>query len=431
LSRSAEDDFLLEANNLEAIKAKSWGLELYFIVLYVILDWFFRQVAFTSLQGIWDELLFITIVGIWIYRSAVEGLRPRGSSILLPILLYGALMLFLFLINSPNDVVALEGIRVMLQYVFWFFLGYNLLFTRMQAKSLVDVFLLACTLVALYGIYQYLSGVEMPAGWVDSIETSITTRVFSIIGSPNILGSLMVLAMPAAFAMYFGSNQAFKKLVYAGLLLVMAACLVLTFSRGAWLAFILEAILLGLWVDKRILVAMVLLAVLTPALMPTVYDRLAYMTSPEYLASSERGGRLGRWDKALDYWQTSPAVGVGLGEFGGAVAARYYPEDSFYVDNWYLKVGTETGWLGLSATLLLFVIALRKARRSLDRTRDDYIRCMGLGLFIGMIGVLAHNGVENVFEVPMMASYFWFFLGFLLALPYLPASAPPLETAEP
>ena len=61
----------------------------------------------------------------------------------------------------------------------------------------------------------------------------------------------MVLAMPAAFAMYFGSNQAFKKLVYAGLLPVMAACLVLTFSRGAWLAFILEAILLGLWVDKR------------------------------------------------------------------------------------------------------------------------------------------------------------------------------------
>ena len=67
---------MLEANNLEAIKAKSWGLELYFIVLYVILDWFFRQVAFTSLQGIWDELLFITIVGIWIYRSAVEITPP-------------------------------------------------------------------------------------------------------------------------------------------------------------------------------------------------------------------------------------------------------------------------------------------------------------------------------------------------------------------
>ncbi len=415
---------------MNRVKGSGWGLELYLVVLYVILDWVFRQVAFTSLQGIWDELLFIFIVGVWMYRIAVDRLRPQGSSMLLPIILYGAVMIVLFLINSPSNVVALEGTRVMLQYIFWFFLGYNLLFTRVQAKGLADVFLLVCTLVALYGVYQYLTGVEIPLGWVDSKETSITTRVFSIIGSPNILGSLIILALPLAFTMYFTSSSSVKKLFYAGLLLPLALCLVLTYSRGAWLAFILEAVLLGLWVDRRIIIAMVLLAVLTPALMPTVYDRLAYMASPEYLVSSERGGRLGRWDKALDYWQTSPTVGVGLGEFGGAVAARYYPEDSFYADNWYLKVGTETGWIGLLATLLLFVIALRKARRSLDITSDDFLRCMGLGILIGMIGVLAHNCVENVFEVPMMASYFWFFLGIVLAFPYLSGSPPVLNETK-
>ncbi len=404
---------------MDEVKGIGWGLELYLVVLYVILDWVFRQVAFTSLQGIWDELLFIIIVSIWLYRIAVDRLRPRGSGMLLPIIIYAAVMIFLFFINSPNNVIALEGARVMLQYIFWFFLGYNLLFTRVQAKGLADVFLLVCTLVALYGIYQYLTGVEIPLGWVDSKETSITTRVFSIIGSPNILGSLMVLALPLAFTMYFNSSSAFKKLVYAGLGLTLAACLVFTFSRGAWLAFILEAVLLGLWIDRRIIFAMIILAILTPALMPTVYDRISYMASPEYLVSSERGGRLGRWDKALDYWQTSPAVGVGLGEFGGAVAARYYPQDSFYADNWYLKVGTETGWIGLMATLLLFINALRKARRSLDITKDDFMRCMGLGIFVGLIGVLAHNCVENVFEVPMMAAYFWFFLGVVLALPHL------------
>ncbi len=408
---------------MDQAKGIGWGLELYLVVLYVILDWFFRQVAFTSLQGIWDELLFIAIVSIWLYRIAVDRLRPRGSSMLLPIIIYAAVMIFLFFINSPNNVIAMEGARVMLQYIFWFFLGYNLLFTRVQAKGLADVFLLVCSLVALYGIYQYLTGVEIPVGWVDSKETSITTRVFSIIGSPNILGSLMVLALPLAFTMYFNSSSAFKKLVYAGLVLILAACLVVTFSRGAWLAFILEVVLLGLWIDRRIIFAMIILAILTPALMPTVYDRISYMASPEYLVSSERGGRLGRWDKALDYWQTSPAVGVGLGEFGGAVAARYYPQDSFYADNWYLKVGTETGWVGLMATLLLFVNALRKARRSLDITGDDFMRCMGLGILVGLIGVLAHNCVENVFEVPMMAAYFWFFLGVVLALPHL-SSAP-------
>ncbi len=408
---------------MDQVKGNGWGLELYLVVFYVILDWVFRQVAFTFLQGIWDELLFIFIVGIWVYRIAVNHLRPRGSTMLLPIIIYAGVMIFLFLINSPNNIVALEGARVMLQYIFWFFLGYNLLFTKVQAKGLADVFLLVCTLVALYGIYQYFTGIEMPLGWVDSKETSITTRVFSIIGSPNILGSLMVLALPLAFTMYFSSSSAFKKLFYAGLAFVLAACLIFTFSRGAWLAFILEAILLGLWLDRRIIFAMIILAILTPTLMPTVYDRITYMASPEYMVSSERGGRLGRWDKALNYWQTSPALGVGLGEFGGAVAARYYPEDSFYADNWYLKVGTETGWVGLLATLLLLINALRKARRSLDISSDDFLRCMGLGILIGMIGVLAHNSVENVFEVPMMATYFWFFLGVLLALPYLSSTS--------
>jgi len=410
---------------LDHVRGKGLGLELYIVVLYVIMDWFFRQVAFTSLQGIWDELLFIFIVGVWICRVAVGHLRPEGSRMLLPIVLYVGLMIFLILINSPDDRIAVEGTRVMVQYIFWFFLAYNLLFTKIQAKGLVDVFLLISALVALYGIYQYVAGVEIPTHWVDSTETSIKTRVFSIIGSPNILGSLVIMALPIASAIFFTTSSYLKKAAYAVIVLILAACLVFTFSRGAWLAFILEALLLGLWVDRRIIYAMIVAAILVPAVAPTVYDRMVYMASPEYIVSSEKGGRLGRWSIAMDHWRTSPAVGVGLGEFGGAVAARYYPDNSFYADNWYLKVGTESGWVGLSATLLLFIYALNRSRRAIDDTRDDFLRYMGLGIMVGMLGVLAHNCVENVFEVPMMATYFWFFLGIILALPRLTSS--PLE----
>jgi O-antigen ligase len=222
--------------------------------------------------------------------------------------------------------------------------------------------------------------------------------------------------MSMAYAMYYGSEQWFKKMVYAGAFLVFALCLIFTFSRGAWLAIILSVLLLGLWVDKRILILMVLVALLTPTLMPSVYHRISYMMSPEYLVSSERGGRLGRWDLAVKHWQTSPAVGVGLGQFGGAVAARNYPDSSFYADSWYLKVGTETGWIGLLATLLLILTGLRRARSSLNAIDDDYLKIMGLGILAGLVGILAHNCVENVFEVPMMASYFWFFLGLVAAM---------------
>lgn len=403
-------------------RGESRTIELYLVVLYAGLDWLFRQGGLSFMQGIWDELLFIAIVGLWILRMGVNQWQPRRSVMLLPFILYLSIMVFLLMVNSPDNMVALEGMRVMVQYVLWFFIAYHLLRSRNQARSLVDVFLLMAVIIALIGIAQYITGVEMPAEWVDQAEQGIRTRVFSIIGSPNILGSLMVLAMSMAYAMYYGSEQWFKKMVYAGVFLVFALCLVFTFSRGAWLAVILSVLLLGLWVDKRILILMVLVALLTPTLMPSVYHRISYMMSPEYLVSSERGGRLGRWDLAVKHWQTSPAVGVGLGQFGGAVAARNYPDSSFYADSWYLKVGTETGWIGLLATLLLILTGLRRARSSLNATDDYYLKIMGLGILAGLVGILAHNCVENVFEVPMMASYFWFFLGLVAALPQVQVS---------
>ena len=398
-------------------RGESNTIELYLVVLYAGLDWLFRQGGLSFMQGIWDELLFIGIIGLWILRMALNQWRPRHSGMLLPFALYLAIMVFLLMVNSPDNRVAVEVMRVMVQYVLWFFVAYQLLRSRDQARGLVDVFLLLAVLIALVGIAQYIIGIEMPAEWVDQAEQGVRTRVVSIIGSPNILGSLMVLTMSIAYAMYYGSKHWFKKMVYAGVFLVFALCLIFTFSRGAWLAVIISMLLIGLWFDKRVLILMVLVALLTPTLMPSVYHRMSYMMSPEYLVSSERGGRLGRWDLAVKHWQTAPAVGVGLGQFGGAVAARNYPESSFYADSWYLKVGTETGWIGLGATLLLILTGLRRARSSLNETDDYYLKIMGLGILAGLVGILAHNCVENVFEVPMMASYFWFFLGLVAAFP--------------
>lgn len=403
---------------------ESRTIELYLVVLYAGLDWLFRQGGLSFMQGMWDELLFIGIVGLWILRIAINRWQLRRSSLLLPFLLYLSIMIFLVMVNSPDNRVALEGMRVMVEYVLWFFVGYQLLSSRNQARNLVDVFLILMIVIALIGVFQYITGAEMPGNWVDKAEQAVKSRAFSIIGSPNILGSLMVLAVPIAYSMYYVSEQWFKKLVYAGATFILALCLVVTLSRGAWLAIIVSLLFLWLWVDKRIIIVMILVAVLTPALLPDVSNRITYALSPEYVVAAEKGGRLGRWDTTLKYWQNAPALGVGLGQFGGAVAARYFPEDSFYVDSWYLKVGVETGWVGLGATLLLILTGLRRARSSLNQTDDHVLKIMGLGILAGLVGVLAHNCVENVFEVPMMASYFWFLLGMVAAFSQLQTTPP-------
>jgi len=402
-------------------KQQGFGMEysLVLVVAYVLIDWILRSYSpYPFLTGIWDELLFLAIAAILLIRTGFQKLSPQGTRFLIPFILYLCVFLFLFFLESAESAAALEGLRVYLQYVLWFFLEANLLFSKSQFKWLCDLFLLVVFVVALYGIYQYYVGVAIPASWTDSkVETSITTRVFSIIGSPNVLGGLLVLSIPISLGSLLSTRNYWQKLIYAGVFLVMLACLLFTYSRGAWLALGFAVVLMGMWMDRRIIWALILVALLTPVLMPTVADRLAYMTTPEYMASSERGGRIGRWTQTIAHWETAPAAGLGLGRFGGAVAARFYPEDSFYADNFYLKTGAEAGWIGLGAFLLLVICGLRLARGSLDETNDPRAVTLGLGVLAGLAGILAHNGVENIFEVPMMATYFWFFLGLLVALP--------------
>jgi len=76
------------------------------------------------------------------------------------------------------------------------------------------------------------------------------------------------------------------------------------------------------------------------------------------------------------------------------------------------------GVVGLTAFIILIYNALVWPLRTLfqmGRTRYSYIV---QGLFAGMCGVTAHNLVENVFEVPMMVTYFWLFAGVAMFLGY-------------
>jgi O-antigen ligase len=392
---------------------------LYIVPAYVLVDYFLRLSGSPLLASIWDETLFILITGTWILLIAVKGVKPVSGGLLIPLLIFYTVVFFNYLAVSGEPAVALMELRAVIQYTFWFFLALNLVTSKKQVKNLCDLFLLVGLVVALYGIYQYVSGVEMPANWVDQAEVGIRTRAFSFIGSPNVLGSFTILNISIAFASFMASKNWLKKRLYLGAAGISALCLVFTLSRGAWLVFFFAFILLALWLDKRIIIALLILAIITPVAVPSVYNRMAYMLSPQYIASSSEGGRIGGWSQALEYWQGEPATGLGLGRFGGGVAIANFPGAAYSVDNYYLKLGTETGLMGITAFLYLLLAALRRGKRAVDKAADPYLKILGTGIFVALIAILGQNMVENLFEFPLMSTYFWFFLGVLLTLPLI------------
>lgn len=390
---------------------------LYIVAGYVLIDYGLRNSGLAFMAGYWDEMLFILVVASWILLVAARGDKPHGGGLFFPLLIFYAAMFFSFLIKGSEPGVALLELRAVVQYSFWFFVAVNLMRDRRQVLNFCDLFLLVGLVVALYGIYQYIVGVEIPATWVDRAETAVRTRAFSFIGSPNVLGSFLILEASLAFASFMATKNWLKKRVYLGVAGIAALCLVFTLSRGAWLLFFMAFILLGLWLDKRILILLLALAIITPVAVPSVYHRMAYMLSPQYVASAAEGGRIVGWSRSLEYWQGAPLTGLGLGRFGGGVAIANFPKAAYSVDNYYIKLATETGLIGISAFLYLLISALRLGRRRLEILEDPHLKTVGTGILVALIAILGHNMVENLFEFPLMSTYFWFFLGILLALP--------------
>lgn len=412
--------------NLAGIRVETL---LWLVFSYIIVDYALRRSPGTAfLAGNWDELLLVFAFLAWPVQMALRGrLTYRLTPLDIPILLYLAVAVFLFLARSPQIGVAIEGIRVYVEYIFWFFVAGNLLLNKRQARALVNGLVALGTLVAIHGVYQYIIGVQIPTTWLDATESGVRTRVFSIVGSPNVLGSFLVLVIPITVSQVLSVRGRPQKYFYVLCLAPMVLSLIFTYSRGAWLAMFGAFVIYGLIYNWRILLALGAAAYAAPKLIPGISSRIAYMLSPAYLLSSARAGRVARWNMAMDKVKNHPLTGEGFGRFGGAVAARHIPS-SIYVDNFYLKTAAESGIIGLAALVWLFVNGVRCALNSYRRLTDPYLKGLAGGLIAGLLGVLLHNGVENIFEVPMMSTYFWLLLGMTAALPHLEGQeTPPVE----
>ncbi len=400
----------------------------YILCLYPFIDFVLRSFV-PSIASIWDELLFIAMFLVWSYKYLKyrdqEGVKQTPLD--LPVILFLIAMLVVFILNSPDYRISLEGFRAVIQYILWYFVIIQLLKDTKGAKRLCLIFVIVVSLMAIHGVYQYIIGVEMPAGWVDSKEAGVRTRVFSILTSPNILGSLLTLALPLTLSFGVISKNIKTKSLFYFLALMMVGCLVFTFSRGAWIGFGVAILVYVFLKDKRLLVPVIILGLLAVVLVPGIANRITYMLSPEYIESSLRGGRLVRWITGLQILKGTPLFGVGLGHFGGAVAINNELSylvgtemvETFYMDNYYLKTAVETGLFGLFAFVMLMYQIIVNGLRTIRITTDKVSKELEIGIFAGLFGVIVHNFVENVFEVPMMTSCFWLLVAVLMHFWYI------------
>jgi len=269
-------------------------------------------------------------------------------------------------------------------------------------KSLV----FSSLLLGLHGVYQYIKKVPTPAQWVDKDleSTSIYTRAFSVVGSPNVLAGYLELGLPVAVYYVFYDKDIFKKILYALSSFAIVSGLLLTFSRGGWLGAFGALFLAFTAYSPVIGFALIALGALTIYAVPILRLRILSLVDPSYIQKSlESGGRLFRWKYGIVNGFEHPLFGSGLGTFGSSAGQKYGYFSYTSMDSVYINVFAETGFLGIISFILFVSYGFA------NYVYKFFTKKKLIFLFLGasMLSILIHIFVENLFDVWGITLNFW------------------------
>ncbi|MCM8812072.1 MAG: O-antigen ligase family protein [Candidatus Omnitrophica bacterium] len=311
-----------------------------------------------------------------------------------------------------------------LMQIGFFFLVFWTVRDARSAKTLISVILGAVFMVGMMATWEYVGS----GG--DSFESS---RVWGIADEPNRLGAFFVSYMFFFPALFLADPRRRSYWFLAIPFLFSLRGLMVTFSRGGYLAFA-AGVLAAAWFRHKglfvLAVATGLFLLMNPAFLPGGIRYRLEMTvaknAPKEAAASldltrlleaSASDRFEIWDTSVRIIQDHPWWGVGFGAFAGFFADYSSGRMEFdNAHNAFLMIAAEQG---IPAALLFFLIlclAVDQAVRLYQRTADRQVNGIALGFAAGVVGMTVANLFSHCFGFQEISGYFWMLAGVVAKL---------------
>lgn len=150
-----------------------------------------------------------------------------------------AVAAFLSLVGSPHFFMGTAFyVFTVLQYILLYYGILVFVHRSWERRMLFSALLFSAFAVALYGLYQYAHMLVLNnAEWVDEAAFPLLRRrMYSTLYNPNLLSAFLLIVMSASASMMICTHHYWHRVMYLVLLAILTLCLVLTYSRGAWLS---------------------------------------------------------------------------------------------------------------------------------------------------------------------------------------------------
>ena len=250
--------------------------------------------------------------------------------------------------------------------------------TPAQVKQMLQALFASAMLVVLCGFFQFLFGVDVAdIKWTDpEVFPELRKRVFSTLENPNVLAGYLDVFICLTLGLLARAQNRAQKIVLIVVILLFAACLAMTYSRGAFLTLAVVFAVYGLLKDWRILI---LFAAVTGIIIFNDATFTHRILSAFTGSDSSVGVRVGIWVSTIAMISDHPFAGIGWGAY-----QFVYPQYNYYVadpniiiyhaHNIYLHHAAEIGIVGALAFFWYFfgtmfmALALRNNERYVKGT---------------------------------------------------------------
>lgn len=345
---------------------------------------------------------------LWMAAQSREPLAP-ASPVVKPM---AALVLTstVSVVVSPNvtgaavDVVKLATVVLILIVLNQVFL------TPRAIRLILGAVVISSVVPMVAAAYQFVTNSGLH-------ESGSFSRVQGTFSHPNPFAIYLTLliVMGAAVFRYLSPARKLLLLVFMG---GWGACLLLTYTRSAWLATIAGVLVVGLFQGKRVVAVFGLVLIGLLFLVPSTAARFADLEREQTVSGAAGNSlvwRIGYWKQAIDL-NHDPLLGNGLRSIKETTDIEKEPHNDF------IRVFVETGVIGLLAYVWLIATLWRTGKRAIRNTAEgSFLHGVAVGFFGCVAAFVLLSIVSNVITQLVI---FWYFAAFTAAAVAAPRLAP-------
>lgn len=411
----------------------------FYLLLFTLPFSFEYHFSSTLATDVPDEALMLLVTGLsiayWLYHPAALSKKILLHPLLLP-LIFLIVWVFIAVIFSTHPLVSVKFLLAKTWYMGAFVLAPFLLFREKKAIIIAAGSLAAAMMMV--AVISLLRHREHGFSFA-----TINDAVFPFFRNHVNYSAMLVCMIPVLLAFFAWARTANQKLTVAIFVIVALGALFFSYSRGAWLAFLIG--LATYWLIKRklILTAYVAAALFAIAALFWLKNNDRYLKyAPDFettifhknfgkhliatykLKDVSTEERFYRWIAGVRMIKDSWLTGYGPNTFYDNYKEYAVPafktwvsdnKEHSTVHNYFLLTAIEQGLPGLLLLLILFGVMLYYSQRLYHRVQDPFYKTVALTAGVITTMIIVVNFLSDLIETDKVGSIFFLCLGILIA----------------